>query len=278
MIPSYIVKTGLALGGGVVGAVASWYFTRKKLTTAFDEKLQSEMEQVKNHYRDQAERSKKYYEGLYEERIIQLKFAPHTVEKPDPSEITVSDAKGIVDAEGYRDGINKIKNRLKNPPVPVEDPDEEFAKKASAVREALENASPETQEYLEEVISKEPVQFVPALIDPSKEMREKIYLVLDDEWQEGDYDKASLVYYEEDDTLTDERDEIIHDVAYLFPKKMLNRFGENPNDPDVLLIRNELREMDLEVARDSRSYTECVLGIKSDAVLKKRPKRFRDDD
>lgn len=77
-----------------------------------------------------------------------------------------------------------------------------------------------------------------------------------------DFDKTSISYYEEDDTLLDDGDEVIDDVDGTIGDSALSSFGEGNPSPDVVYVRNERLGTDFEVVRHHASYQEAVLGVK----------------
>ena len=72
------------------------------------------------------------------------------------------------------------------------------------------------------------------------------------------YDKITINYYEEDDTLCEENEEIIEDPMMVVGEDTLTRFGEDSDDPDVVYVRNEKLEIDYEVICLHKSYAETV--------------------
>lgn len=84
-----------------------------------------------------------------------------------------------------------------------------------------------------------------------------------------DYEKLSLYYYDDDDTLIDERQEVLPDVDALVGDA-LTRFGEGSNDPDIVYVRNERMSCDYEIVRYEKGYQEEFLGIPADEVKKRR--------
>jgi hypothetical protein len=85
-----------------------------------------------------------------------------------------------------------------------------------------------------------------------------------------DFDKVTLYYYDEDDTLTNENEEIISDPALLIGEEALVKFGENPYDDDTVYVRNERFGADYEIIRLHLNYRVTILGISEDP-----PKRVR---
>ena len=100
------------------------------------------------------------------------------------------------------------------------------------------------------------------------------YVILTEEFNEGnpEYDKVSLAYYEEDDTLTDDNEEIIPNPEDIIGYA-LSCFGQDSNDPDIVYVRNEKLGIDYEVCRIPKSYQATVLGI-TDLPPKKRRVKY----
>jgi hypothetical protein len=76
----------------------------------------------------------------------------------------------------------------------------------------------------------------------------------------GHYDKISLTFYEDDEVLTDESEEIIDDPIAILGEDALVSFGVGSGDPEVVYVRNDWLQIDYEVIRLSKSYKETVLG------------------
>lgn len=98
-----------------------------------------------------------------------------------------------------------------------------------------------------------------------------------DEYQMGtEYVGETLIYYEEDDTLATERDEVIYNVKDIVGPDALNRFGDMSGDKDTVIVRNERLKIDYEIRKEEGSYKELVLGIELDdeTALKNAKKAF----
>ena len=108
----------------------------------------------------------------------------------------------------------------------------------------------------------------------------KPYLISHDEFHntETEWDKQSIVYYEEDDVLTDEGDRPVDDIEYLIGEKHLDFFGlRSGGDKNQVFIRNPQISTDYEVTRNAGSYTEMVLGIPKDSDKVGIPRMRRGD-
>lgn len=82
------------------------------------------------------------------------------------------------------------------------------------------------------------------------------YVISPVELGDCDYDVIDLIYYEGDNTLTDEEDEIINDVGELIGWESLEHFGEY--EDDSVCVRNDVRKVDYEVLLDVRKYSEVM--------------------
>jgi hypothetical protein len=101
------------------------------------------------------------------------------------------------------------------------------------------------------------------------------YVITTEEFSEGNdhYDKLTIYYYADDDTLVDDNEEIITDVIGTVGDQGLYSFGNGSDDPDVVYIRNEKRETDYEVICLNKSYSETVLGILPDEGKNRKIRR-----
>ena len=86
-----------------------------------------------------------------------------------------------------------------------------------------------------------------------------IYVITTEQFSEErpEYDKLTISYYEDDDTLADENEDPIADPVSLIGDALEN-FGEGSDDPQVVYVRNERISIDYEVIRLSKSYASTV--------------------
>lgn len=72
---------------------------------------------------------------------------------------------------------------------------------------------------------------------------------------------VTLYYYNKDDTLSDENEEVIIDPILLIGEEALTSFGKDPIDPDVIYVWSPKEKIYYEVVRLDKSYAETILGI-----------------
>ena len=106
---------------------------------------------------------------------------------------------------------------------------------------------------------------------------EEPFVISREDFDEGysHFDKITITYYENDDVLADEQDEVIPDIESVVGYEALGRFGDMSEDDCVVYVRNGRLGADYEIVLAQESYTESVLGIVQDKVL---PLRRRDYD
>lgn len=91
------------------------------------------------------------------------------------------------------------------------------------------------------------------------------------------YVKETLTYFEDDDTLIDEKEQVIYDVENVIGTEALNSFGHMSNDKDTVFVINHRLGIKYEVIRDPGKYTEIVLGIPDEEPDYTKAKKFFKD-
>jgi hypothetical protein len=108
--------------------------------------------------------------------------------------------------------------------------------------------------------------------------RSRPYLIpeevfMDEDEDQSKFSKITITYWEEDDTLCDEREAIIPDIEGTVGAINLHSFGQNEGQRDVIYVRNERLKADYEIVRESASYSKVILGLKDDEDRPKVPIR-----
>lgn len=91
------------------------------------------------------------------------------------------------------------------------------------------------------------------------------YVLTQDEYMAGDleYTQITLTYFAGDGVLVDERDDVIEssEADELVGDDNLRRFGLQSNDPNVVYVRNHVKELDIEITQHEGEYAKVVLGV-----------------
>lgn len=246
------VKVQFALFGAVcgaaAGAVVAFQIAYRKAETKYGKISDDEIAEMRQHYQDKAlaldaEAAKTDLNDLVAERGYK---------SPDEGPpMAVSPPSGVVEAA--KEGVENTPNnrqlqpdRLK-PGVPVKsEPKVEH-------HNVFEDAQNEDEwDYHNELRQRSPTQ---------------PYVIHYDERGEFDtYSDVTLTYYEADDVLCNERDEIVDPEKReeLVGEKNLEKFGHGSNDAAIVFVRNDSLEIEFEVVKSPNSYAEEVHGLSHD--------------
>lgn len=252
---------GLIIGGIVVGAglgvTAGYIFAQKRLETKYNQLAAEEIAQMREHYNQkavalEAEAGK----GDLEDLVREKGYIPEREEEP-PMAVTPPTA--VVEAaeeakEDEQDGVE-------TPPSVDEDPE-------PVVRNVFQDNPPPEDEWN---WAKER-----ALRTPMKP-----YVIHREERDEHDaYDGVTFTYYEQDDVVCNERDEVIppEDREQIIGEANLEKFGHGSGDATTVYVRNNQLEMDIEVIRSPNSYAEEVHGFEPEIKHSDRRRRATFDD
>lgn len=94
----------------------------------------------------------------------------------------------------------------------------------------------------------------------------KPYVIHQDEFNdpEIEYDHVTYTYFEADDVLVDDADNepVLHPDMVVGQDNL--KFGHGSDDLDVVYVRNDRLQQEMEICRSQRSYEEDVMGLNRD--------------
>lgn len=257
------IFVGFGVGVGV-GCAVGYYFgirastkkVRQEIDLKYAVKLDQTLEEIKKHYAEKHAEAMRFYREKGD--VIEPKA------KPTPEE--------VVEAQGY--------SRVSEEAVPdgqaEENPSEVSPRDVERVKQELfERAHPEIEPW-----------------DYPTEYRRRRntgspFVIHVDEYKDNvkEHDQATWTYYEDDDVLATEHDEVV--AADKWPTVIgtdsLQRFGHGSNDINVVYVRNEQLSLDVEIIRNPGNYAEIVHGLSkgdlrhSEERGRRRRPRFDDD-
>lgn len=101
---------------------------------------------------------------------------------------------------------------------------------------------------------------VKGLKKPTQPDGEGPYIITVEEYMAGDlgYEQVTLTWYEPDQTIADEADDIVDDVDTKIGLHHMERFGQGSKDKNTVYIRNEKLSIDYEVVRSRQSLREAL--------------------
>lgn len=255
--------SGLIVGGGVATLVTK---------NIFEKKAQAEIMEARNTFRTL---SQEKYKGL-KLRLDGLEYAIDTVLDKETCEKVLETANNVINEEDLEEDEDGHIKRVLKPPRKAKD--DEYEKIVLGVG----YASPEG--WAKE-IRPEPIPEILLPRDPDDPFEYTIrvpsnnapYLITEEEFYNGDqnFDKRTIYYYEGDDTLCDEGEEVMDIDTFVG--------GESLEVIDrVVYVRNERYGVDYEIIKMEGAYAEVCLGYNLDDAypdgIPKRRKREEDDE
>jgi hypothetical protein len=223
-------NVGLVLGGLAVGAAVGFYFgykyNREKLRAEAFADSEDEIEKIREVYQQKtvAAQPKPSVEEVIEERGYDV--------------VSESDPVGHKGAVGYP-GVRPLK-----PPVPI----------------TIVNP-PGTIESVN--VEVENVWDYPAEL--SGRTTEEPYVIHQDEFRqnESEYGQVTYTYYAGDDVIVGEDERPVPHADLVVGQNNL-KWGHGSDDIDVVFVRNDKLQLEMEICRVPTSYEEEVLGLGHD--------------
>lgn len=81
------------------------------------------------------------------------------------------------------------------------------------------------------------------------------YVIRPDEYGDSEYPTITL-WYHTDGVVTNDAGKVIKNVEELIGCEYVHHFGEYEEDPDAVYVRNEYQEVDYEVLKEYRAYSD----------------------
>lgn len=259
MNKNLVIIASASVGGALTGAAATYFVLSKKISKKYQDIADAEIESVKEVYA-MTQKVKERNELEVENEAIRR--ANEEAEFLPSEEDDVAEVKEKLVELGYGEGLNgnhriSYNKMSDNPPaaqmLKTPEPSAHYVVEKDRVTETATGQTwvAPTEELSDDVMT-------------WPRSSEKPFVVTTQEFFEDDdddYSRITITYWEEDDILADEREQMIPDIDALVGHDNLKHFGKGSDDENVLYVRNDKIKADFEVVRDPRSYSEVVLGI-----------------
>lgn len=261
---------GLGVGIAVGGAVG-YFVTKRQLETKYNKIAEDEIATMREHYLAKAKAADAQAQKLapVKDIIIEKGYAQPEVSEGPP--MAVQPPKGVVEASEI-----EAEERVETSEKPEVETLDEHRRR---LREEAMLRDPELRNVFEESSKAANDGW-----DYEEELKRRSpdtpYIIHIDERKEFvDYEEITFTYYEGDDVLTNELDEVVDedDMERLLGPNILSKFGHGSDSADVVYVRNDALETVFEVAKDMGSFAEKIHGFKH-SDYERRPRRGFDDD
>lgn len=232
---------GLIVGLGL-GAVGGYIFCKRKLEPEYEQKAAEEVAEMREEYHRKAvaldgHRGKGELEDLVRERG----YSSPEPESTRPPMAVTPPAAVVEAAEEEEDEAA--------PEVEVEVDTGGVIHKNAFKEFGDENRPKDEWDWHKERANRSPV---------------RPYVIHEDEREEMHaYQGVTYTYFEDDDVLVNEREEILdkEDREKIIGEANLEKFGHGTDDDDTVYVRNDRLEMVIEICRSPNSYAEEVHGF-----------------
>ena len=249
------IKILIGVACGFAGGFAAGFFSHKKLNDVqFEEISEAEMKEIETRIQNNTKDPKEQISEVFAEkpkRIFtdsDLSTDPDTLHKQLQGKMPYSqaDTEKKLEYEKLWKATKEYSNEENANDIPVE----------------AESIGPEEEEFDEnflEMLEEEEVEPGSAFVEPPH------LIDLAEFYNERpEFDKITIDWWEEDNTWTDEKEEIIHDISsYVGGLDIAKCFEENEpgDDPDIRFVRNDHYQTDYEIIRHHRGWKEETGGV-----------------
>lgn len=279
-----VILASASVGSALIGATTTYFILNHKLSTKYQEIADAEIESVKEVYAMTKEVKERNEMRAEDEAIRRANDEAEFL--PSEEKVEVNEVVEKLVALGYGEGTNtghriSYQKMADNPPMAqmlrTPEPSAHYVVEGDKVTDTSTGNLFDIpyEETLSDDVMSWPRSSERPFIITNQEFFE------DDD--EEDYGKITITYWEADDTLADEREQLIPNIAEVVGHNNLKHFGKGSDDPNIVYVRNDKIKVDYEVVKDPRSYSTVVLGINEwDARDQKdtgpKIKKMRGDD
>lgn len=247
---------GLVFFGSCVGtigglAIGAWWM-KQRMELKMDEVVDGEVAELRSYYQQKVQAIEEREEKPPIEDVVEdLGYKPKEDTQVAYHKVgSEPDKPGEVDLNSTQEPVHTVSNNVfANPRPPIETPG---------------------WDYNTEVKSR---------------VDKDIFIVHRDEYMENawEFDQITLTYFEGDDVLTNERDEVIADQDNTVGLENLAKFGHGSNDSNIVYLCNKDKAILIEVVHSDGRFATEVHGFTEDdlqhsSVRRRPPRRSRYDD
>ena len=238
---------------GLGGTVAGYLIAHKRLEAVFAQQAQDDIDAMKQHYK-----------LLYKEDVPKpTTSVVINSQDDDLREVaqTIIEKMEYTKAPDYDDTEPEV---ILNEPEDTPKTQAEWPFEGANVFESLSKEGAMDFDYETEVAERSP---------------DKPYVITKEEFMlnETSFQQTTVTYYEGDDVLADENEQMINEKDRTVGEDNLYRFGAGSGDGKIVYVRNDRLELEFEIIEHMGKFYEEVLGFIQHSE-KPRVRKFRGDD
>lgn len=249
------VKVGYAVGGWLLGAATGAFFAYKfaysRAETKYSKISDEAISEMSRHYQEKARAVEaKEAKRPISEIVKERGYSSSEQETPPP--MAVPPPTRVVESDALSDQPPRVEPEIKSTEVQ---------------NVFIQGGQEEVFEWDWHEERKDRSPDAPYVIHVDEKY---------DDASQG-YDMVTVTYYEGDDVLCNDRDEVIGhtDRGELIGEGNLYRFGHGSGDPAIVYVRNDKVEIIYEVIRSPHKFAEEVHGFTHDSPAYRNLERMR---
>ena len=256
-----VIVTGASVCSFVAGAAVSYFLTEKKVSRQYQQYVEKEIQEAKEYYR-RLHKADEYATPQAAAAALNIYRGKDEGDTPIFDELP----------EAMKDAILKEEERLlaevvkkqpwSSPPASDGDTTDDTDDLTEAVQNIFDKADEIDNEYELEIASMG--MDYPHVISQGEYFQ-----------NEDEYEQVTLTYYEGDDILADEKDEVVSDVERVIGLINL-KFGYRSGDENLVYVKNNSLKLLFEVARSHGKYSVEVMGFDDPDTKPRRRSRGGD--
>ena len=251
MRKTLIIAGATSIVSLAAGLVAGYKFAVHRLNDTYNEMMEEELEKTRAYY----ERNQRQFADPSEAVKV---LAPEEVET-----VKAEAAKVAVQAEEVSEEVlERVLHGLRYNQITPAEKQEPKVKVENIERIVRSRPVPVNHNIFEgDTLSQEDDPQYDEMMD--NRAGELIYLVSQEEHLENanEFEVVTLTFYDGDQVLVDEKDNVIENMEEAIGHKENLQFGRWSKDPSIVYIRNEAIGVEYEILRSTGKYSVEVLGL-----------------
>lgn len=263
-----------AIFGAAAASITTYYLLDRKLAAKYELIAEQEIAEMRRHYHNkQTALDNTKGKPELEEIVREQGYSSVETSSPTPP-MAVQPPAEIVEPDDEDEEDEDEDGAFRN--ITEGLPEDITERRAEAVRR-----DPQLRNVFEEHGDPVPEDHWDYTRERAKRSPDTPYIIHVDERGEFEtYTEVTLTYYEKDDVLCNERDEVVPDPERegLVGENSLDRFGHGSGDPTVVYVRNDSLQIVFEIIKSPNAYAEEVHGLQHSDVPRRRQRRRFDDE
>lgn len=244
-----------AVAAATVSAAVTYVVVNKRAQRRADLQIEEQIEATKAYYEET------YKVGVFSDPVMMAESLSEPevmpAEASDPAEVFRQGRDELAEKIEGLDYRSKTKYR-KGPEALVE----EVEQASQAVDEVMDKAVETVKNVFKESVPVETLEFDYDVEVPKRDSDEP-YIITYEEYNAGEkeYTTSNLTWYINDGMLADSTNDVVDEIDSVVGDENLQKFGYGSRNNNIVYVRNDRLELDMEILMSDASFIEVIHGI-----------------